>query len=245
MTNMTKMLSIVDITSLVRTKSRDLWLLSAHVNSCVCVDVVAGLQQLTSSLARGLNGHRVRRQRLATNGETCSEDEVWRGNPPLSPRCGTPYLVADIVGAVRVSSASTSLPQLRHVWLVSPPDVTVSHKPTPEHGGREKEDRTPVDSFQSGETAGLFLKLNGQLAQVRFPSVGRWYQRAATELSLTACVCVSLQSPPICFVTVRKITTHHFRRSFKIKGLKKQPKKTLVRLVCEYTFYSTDVNKQF
>lgn len=47
------------------------------------------------------------------------------------------YLVADIVGAVRVSSASTALPQLRHVWLVSPPDVTVSHKPTPEHGGRE------------------------------------------------------------------------------------------------------------
>lgn len=68
------------------------------------------------------------------------------------------YLVADIVGAVRVSSTSTALPQLRHVWLVSPPDVTVSHKPTPEHGGREGGGGGAgrlVDFCQSGESAGF------------------------------------------------------------------------------------------
>lgn len=36
-------------------------------------------------------------------------------------RSGVVYLVADIVGAVSVSPASSSLPQLRHVSLVSPP----------------------------------------------------------------------------------------------------------------------------
>lgn len=53
------------------------------------------------------------------------------------------YLVADIVGAVRVLSAPASPPQLRHVSLVPPPgrDVTVSHKPTPgarREGGKER-----------------------------------------------------------------------------------------------------------
>lgn len=87
---------------------------------------------------------------------------------------------------------------------------------------------------QSGETAGLFPKVERSVGGRE--SVGG-PQRAAAELSLPACVCVSPQSPPICFVTVR-ITTHHFRCSFKIKIKIKNP---LVHLVCEYTFYSTDV----
>ncbi|MED6259111.1 hypothetical protein ATANTOWER_017139 [Ataeniobius toweri] len=48
------------------------------------------------------------------------QDEDSRRYWCLLTSKGAPYLVADVLGGVRVSSAPASLPQLRHVSLVSP-----------------------------------------------------------------------------------------------------------------------------
>lgn len=108
-------------------------------------------QKLTSLFSSPANlAHKTARllQRLTTTGLTCFEGEVSKGNCRLYSRYGALYLVADILGAVRVSSASASLPQLRHVWLVSATgDVNVSHKPTPGEGRREGEGDKILEFF--------------------------------------------------------------------------------------------------
>lgn len=144
----------VDNMSLVWTKSHPMSVFFNPQNSFrVCVDV-AGLQQLTSLLARLLNTQGARRQQPE---KLVLRATSQRGNHPVSNPDGTFYLVADIVGAVRVSSASTSLPQLRHVSLVST-RTSLWHISRLQHGGREKGVKCRWILFSAKKKpAGLFL----------------------------------------------------------------------------------------
>lgn len=58
---------------------------------------------------------------MSTTGLTCFEGEVSKETCRRPAPFGAVYLVADILGAVRVSATSASLPQLRHVSLDSLP----------------------------------------------------------------------------------------------------------------------------
>lgn len=68
-------------------------------------------------------------------------------------RFGSVYLVADVLGAVRVSSAAAaaSLPQLRHVSVVSPlPGTLLCHisRVRGKEGGKEKRVQVRVVLFK-------------------------------------------------------------------------------------------------
>lgn len=143
----------VDNMSLVWTTSHSMSFFNPQNSFRVCVDV-AGLQQLTSLLARLLN---TQGARLQQQEKLVLRARSQRGNHPVSTRDGTFYLVADIVGAVRVSSASTSLPQLRHVSLVST-RTSLWHISRLPHGGREKGVKCRCIFFSPRKPTGLFFK---------------------------------------------------------------------------------------
>lgn len=200
----------------------------------------AGLQQLTSQLAPELNTQSPARARPQSPATAAGDGRRSGARSPSGRAAPSPG--RDGTGRATLSlalSALSGFPPPPPRFLSSVMFGSFRRRTRRCHisrlrsaeGGR-RGGKTPVGPFRSGETAGLSLKVGGRAAEVRLPLVGRRYQcRNRTGLR----VCVSLRCG---FVTVRKITTHHFRRAFNIKAR--------VPLVCQHsTFYPTGVIQQF
>lgn len=183
----------VDNMSLVWTKSHSMsgFFFNPQNSFRVCVDV-AGLQQLTSLLARLLNTQGARRQQT---GETSSEGDVSKGKPaglhPWRDALPCRWYCRRCQVLLRLHLASSTPSCFARFYQ----DVTVAHKPTPAR--REGEgSKMPLDILQSKKTLLVYFWIERPGGVGRLPRSQPVVPKRRTRTELH-CVCLCTTAVPV------------------------------------------------